>query len=193
MVASECAQARRYRPVTCSGSTGRGPHVRVRLGVVLQPGQPLVVGASEAIAEVPEFHAGHVLTSPSRLVPWAPAGGGRRTPRARPASRAVLRGVLQVTVKVRFRIRCGHAASLSRKPGRDSPVAMGPHRTGAIRSSDLPWRTMACRYSSQSGCSPEIAGSTPPAAPPPRARRAPRRCRRPGPRGRRSHRTAPAR
>ena len=37
------------------------------------------------------------------------------------------------------------------------PVATGPHRVGVIRSSDLPCAVMACRYSSQSGCSPEIA------------------------------------
>jgi hypothetical protein len=35
-------------------------------------------------------------------------------------------------------------------------VATGPQRSVVTRSSDLPWRTMACRYSSQSGCSPEI-------------------------------------
>ena len=31
-----------------------------------------------------------------------------------------------------------------------------PQRVGVIRSSDLPWLTIACRYSSQSECSPAM-------------------------------------
>jgi hypothetical protein len=44
-----------------TGLVGGGPHVRVGLGVVLQPGQRLAERAPEGIAEVPELHAGHVL------------------------------------------------------------------------------------------------------------------------------------
>jgi hypothetical protein len=36
------------------------------------------------------------------------------------------------------------------------PVAIGPQRVGVIRISDLSWMRMASRYSSQSGCSPEM-------------------------------------
>jgi hypothetical protein len=36
------------------------------------------------------------------------------------------------------------------------PVAIGDQCVGVMRSRDLPWSIMACRYSAQSGCSPEI-------------------------------------
>ena len=36
------------------------------------------------------------------------------------------------------------------------PVAMGPHRSMRRRMRHFPWSAMAWRYSSQSGCSPEI-------------------------------------
>ena len=42
------------------------------------------------------------------------------------------------------------------RPGGNPPVAIGPHRSGVIRISDLPCFTIAARYSSQSGCSPEM-------------------------------------
>ena len=35
-------------------------------------------------------------------------------------------------------------------------LATGPHRVGVIRMIDLPCRAIAARYSSQSGCSPEM-------------------------------------
>ena len=40
--------------------------------------------------------------------------------------------------------------------GGNPPVATGPHRVGVTRIRHLPWSTIACRYSSQSGCSPEM-------------------------------------
>ncbi len=40
--------------------------------------------------------------------------------------------------------------------GGKPPVATGPHRSMVTRSSDLPWRTIASRYSAQSGCSPAM-------------------------------------
>ena len=36
------------------------------------------------------------------------------------------------------------------------PVAIGPHRSIVSRTRLFPWRSMAARYSSQSGCSPEM-------------------------------------
>ena len=40
-------------------------------------------------------------------------------------------------------------------------MATGPQRSGVIRSSALPCRTMACRYSSQSGYFRSISGEHP--------------------------------
>jgi hypothetical protein len=45
-----------------------------------------------------------------------------------------------------------YPASRAGKP----PVAIGDQCSGVMRSSDLPWSIIAWRYSSQSGCSPEI-------------------------------------
>ncbi|GGU25660.1 hypothetical protein GCM10010259_15120 [Streptomyces daghestanicus] len=50
------------------------------------------------------------------------------------------------------RTRQPSSASRAGKP----PVATGPHRSGVTRMIDLPCFTMAARYSSQSGCSPEM-------------------------------------
>ena len=44
------------------------------------------------------------------------------------------------------------AATSAGKP----PVAIGPHRVGVILIRDLSWIRIAVRYSSQSGCSPEM-------------------------------------
>ena len=46
--------------------------------------------------------------------------------------------------------------SLSTTSGGKPPVAIGPQPVIVIRSSDLPCRVIAARYSSQSGCSPLI-------------------------------------
>ena len=35
-------------------------------------------------------------------------------------------------------------------------MAIGPHRSGVILTRHFPWSTIAWRYSSQSGCSPEM-------------------------------------
>ena len=53
------------------------------------------------------------------------------------------------------------SCDLSRRPRATSragnpPVATGPHFSGVTRMIDLPCLTMAARYSSQSGCSPEM-------------------------------------
>ncbi len=52
----------------------------------------------------------------------------------------------------------GRAPRRPRQPRRAGkpPVATGLHRVGVMRTSALPWRAMASRYSSQSGCSPEM-------------------------------------
>ena len=42
------------------------------------------------------------------------------------------------------------------RSGGKPPVATGPQRSTVIRISDLPCRRIAARYSSQSGCSPEM-------------------------------------
>ena len=60
MVASECAQARRYSPVMNSRDSSReGEHVGHRVGFV--PGQRIGAGAAEGIAEVPHLDHGLVL------------------------------------------------------------------------------------------------------------------------------------
>jgi hypothetical protein len=48
------------------------------------------------------------------------------------------------------------ASSRAATPAGNPPVAMGPQRVGVIRINDLSWMRMAWRYSSQSGCSPEM-------------------------------------
>jgi hypothetical protein len=48
----------------------------------------------------------------------------------------------------------GKPQSLSTTSGGKPPVAIGPQRSMLTRSSDLPCRVIAARYSSQSGCSP---------------------------------------
>lgn len=61
-----------------------------------------------------------------RLTPLAPGFGGRRNGRRQVSS------------------------------GGNPPVATGPQDVGVTRSRHLPWSSMAWRYSSQSGCSPEM-------------------------------------
>src|SRR6202011_3367996 len=74
---------------------------------------PLAEWAAEAIPEIPELHAGHMLDQSQQV------GAGRH----HRAADVVLREpielpqqgfacVLQIAVKVRFRIRSGHADSL---------------------------------------------------------------------------------
>lgn len=53
-----------------------------------------------------------------------------------------------------YRLRVGWPPS-ARRAGKP-PVAIGPHRSMVTRISDLPWRRIAARYSSQSGCSPAM-------------------------------------
>ena len=53
-------------------------------------------------------------------------------------------------------VRINKAVDLQARRAGKPPVAMGPQRSGVTRSRGLPCLTMASRYSSQSGCSPEI-------------------------------------
>ena len=62
-------------------------------------------------------------------------------------------GALRAGSEENVRARVAGYADSGGKP----PVATGPQRRGVIRSSDLPCRSMAARYSAQSGCSPAIA------------------------------------
>ena len=54
-----------------------------------------------------------------------------------------------------FLARC-KPQSLSATSGGNPPVAIGPQPVIVTRSRDFPWRVIAARYSSQSGCSPLI-------------------------------------
>jgi len=51
---------------------GGSPHVRIRFGVVLDPGKRLVERAAEGVAEIPSLDAGHVLDQSQQI------GAGRR-------------------------------------------------------------------------------------------------------------------
>ena len=90
------------------------PHVRVRLGVLVEPRRRLLPRTAEGLAEVAELDAGDVLDQPEEV------GAGRHH---RPAD-VVLRepvelpqqgitGDLQVAVEVLLRVRAGHHDSLS--------------------------------------------------------------------------------
>ncbi len=52
---------------------------------------------------------------------------------------------------------CSDLSQASARRAGKPPVATGPQRVIVSRTSDLPWVTIAARYSSQSGCSPPTA------------------------------------
>ena len=52
--------------------------------------------------------------------------------------------------------RCSRRGSGQASRAGNPPVAIGPQLTGSSRSRHLPWSIIACRYSAQSGCSPEM-------------------------------------
>ena len=94
IVASECAHARWYSPtISLARLLGSRPHVRVRLGAIVQPRQRLVEWSAEGLAEIaqpPRWPRASPV--PAGWYRSAPLGGGCRTPRARRASRAAPRG-----------------------------------------------------------------------------------------------------
>jgi len=115
--------------------SGRGPHVRVRLGILREPRQRLVGRPPERLAEVPELDARHVLDESEQVG-------------ARPCERAAkvifghtvelpqqrLARSLQVIVELGFRLSWRHESQpLTNRPRTLAPPVRTALRLGAYQ------------------------------------------------------------